>query len=201
ATLAGVLAALTVPIVPAAGEEKSPLHITEKALHKWAAFLILPVFAFANAAVSFDGMSAGDVFSPLTLGIIGGLFIGKPLGVLAASLIAVRFKFASLPEGVSWRSLAGAGCLTGVGFTMSLFIGGLAFSSIDDINAIRIGVIAGSFLAGVCGALLIANPNGVFDQFGQRRADDDRERAVADVEVADIDKASVAEEAGQTGSA
>ncbi len=164
ATLAGVLAAFCIPIEGRTPDEKSPLHVTEKALHKWAAFAILPVFAFANAGVSFFDMDLSTVFAPMPLGIMLGLFVGKPIGVLLMSVLAVRLNFAQLPDDVSWRGLTGAGWLTGVGFTMSLFIGGLAFDDPEQINQIRAGVILGSLFAGCAGALLLVDPTGVFDK-------------------------------------
>lgn len=164
ATLAGVVTALTIPIEGKGDDYKSPLHMAEKALHKWVAFLILPVFAFANAGVSFDGASLASLFAPLPAGIIAGLVIGKPLGVVIMSVISVRFKFATLPADLTWRHIAGAGCLTGIGFTMSLFIGGLAFNTPEAINAIRMGVLAGSLVSGALGALILINPNGIADK-------------------------------------
>ncbi|MHA7873078.1 MAG: Na+/H+ antiporter NhaA, partial [Hyphococcus sp.] len=147
ATLAGVATALTIPIEGRSADDPSPLHSAEKKLHKWVAFLILPVFAFANAGVSFDGASLSSIFSPLPAGIIAGLVIGKPLGVVLMAALGVRYGYAKLPDGLDWRHIVGAGCLTGIGFTMSLFIGGLAFDSPEMINAIRMGVLFGSLVA------------------------------------------------------
>jgi len=164
ATLAGVVTALTIPIEGKDADDASPLHSAEKALHKWVAFLILPVFAFANAGVSFEGATLASVFAPLPAGIIAGLVIGKPVGVLVMSLISVRFKLATLPEDLDWRHVAGTGCLTGIGFTMSLFIGGLAFDTPEAINAIRMGVLAGSMMSGLLGAFVLINPHGIADR-------------------------------------
>ncbi len=150
ATLAGVLIALTVPLKKKDGD-KALLHQLEHALHPWVAFLILPVFAFANAGVSLVGLSVADLMQPLTLGIAAGLFLGKQLGVLAATWIGVKSGVARLPEGVTWRHVYGVACLTGVGFTMSLFIGSLAFGDDDTMNAVRLGVVAGSVLSGLLG--------------------------------------------------
>ncbi|MEM6649719.1 MAG: Na+/H+ antiporter NhaA, partial [Pseudomonadota bacterium] len=154
ATLAGVVTALMIPI--GTPEEKhAPLAQAEHGLHPWVAFMVLPIFAFANAGVSFQGMSLGTLGEPVPLGIALGLLLGKPIGVLGLAYLAVKFGIAKLPVGVTWRQLAGVACLTGVGFTMSLFIGGLAFETADALNEVRLGVIAGSIFSGVIGYALI----------------------------------------------
>jgi NhaA family Na+:H+ antiporter len=150
ATLAGVLIALTIPLKEKDGD-KALLYRLEHDLHPWVAFLILPVFAFANAGVSLNGVSFAALLEPLPLGIAAGLFIGKQVGVFSATWIAVKSGIARLPDGVSWLHVYGAACLTGVGFTMSLFIGSLAFASDETMNAVRLGVISGSILSGVLG--------------------------------------------------
>jgi NhaA family Na+:H+ antiporter len=150
ATLAGVLIALTIPLKKKSGE-KALLYRVEHALHPWVAFLILPVFAFANAGVSLAGLSLTDFTQPLTLGIAAGLFLGKQAGVLAATWIAVKCRVARLPEDVTMRHVYGVACLTGVGFTMSLFIGSLAFGAGETMNAVRLGVMTGSVLSGLLG--------------------------------------------------
>jgi len=150
ATLAGVLIALTIPLKENDGD-KSLLHRLEHELHPWIAFLILPVFAFANAGVSLAGLSLADLAQPLTLGIAAGLFLGKQVGVMLATWIGVRSGLARLPGGVSWRHVYGVACLTGVGFTMSLFIGTLAFADAETMNAMRLGVMSGSILSGLLG--------------------------------------------------
>lgn len=150
ATLAGVLIALTIPLKQK-GEEKALLHRLEHGLHPWVAFLILPIFAFANAGVSLEGLSLSDLAQPMTLGIGAGLFVGKQLGVFGATWIGVKSGIARLPEGVTWRHVYGVACLTGVGFTMSLFIGSLAFGADETMNAVRLGVIFGSILSGLTG--------------------------------------------------
>ncbi|MCT4553197.1 MAG: Na+/H+ antiporter NhaA [Pelagimonas sp.] len=150
ATLAGVLIALTIPLKEKDGD-KALLYRMEHGLHYWVAFLILPVFAFANAGVSLQGLSVADLTQPLTLGIAAGLFVGKQVGVLGATWIGVKSGLARLPEGVGWQHIYGVACLTGVGFTMSLFIGSLAFGAAETMNAVRLGVIAGSILSGVLG--------------------------------------------------
>ena len=150
ATLAGVLIALTIPLKRKDGD-KALLYRLEHELHPWVAFLILPVFAFANAGVSLRGISVADLLQPLPLGIAAGLFLGKQVGVLAFTWVGVKSGLARLPEGIGWRHVYGVACLTGVGFTMSLFIGSLAFGANDTMNAVRLGVISGSVLSGLLG--------------------------------------------------
>lgn len=150
ATLAGVLIALTIPLKKKDGD-KALLYRLEHELHPWVAFLILPIFAFANAGVSLQGIAPSDLLQPLPLGIALGLFIGKQIGVFGATWIAVKSDLARLPEGVTWKQVYGVACLTGVGFTMSLFIGSLAFGADDTMNAVRLGVISGSILSGLLG--------------------------------------------------
>ncbi|MEE4350373.1 MAG: Na+/H+ antiporter NhaA [Pacificimonas sp.] len=149
ATLAGVVAALAIPLN--AKDGTSPLKHAEHALHTYVAFLILPVFAFANAGVSLIGVGPDEALAPLPLGIAMGLFFGKQIGVFGFAWLAIKLGAASMPAGVNWRQLYGLACLTGVGFTMSLFIGGLAFDSAEQMNAVKIGVLGGSLLAGLVG--------------------------------------------------
>ena len=160
ATLAGVLIALTIPLKEKNGDKALLLRI-EHGLHPWVAFLILPIFAFANAGVGLTGLTVGDFTQPLTLGIIAGLFLGKQAGVLFVTWIGVKSGLAKLPDEVTWRHIYGVACLTGVGFTMSLFIGSLAFGNDDTMNAVRLGVVAGSVLSGLLGfaVLRTAAPN------------------------------------------
>ena len=150
ATLAGVLIALTIPLKEKDGD-KALLLRAEHALHPWVAFLILPVFAFANAGVNLTGLSLADLAQPLPLGIAAGLVLGKQIGVFFATWIGCKSGMAQLPDGVSWQHVYGVACLTGVGFTMSLFIGSLAFSSAEMMNTVRLGVIFGSLLSGLMG--------------------------------------------------
>jgi len=134
----------------------TPLQRFEHGLHPWVAFLIIPVFALANAGVTLAGLDIlAALFSPVSLGIIVGLFVGKQLGIFAFSFIAVKMKFATLPEGVNWKNLYGAGILAGIGFTMSLFIAGLAFSDPALIDLSKIGVLSGSLLAGIFGYMFL----------------------------------------------
>lgn len=130
----------------------TPLQRFEHGLHPWVAFFIIPVFALANAGVTLAGLDIlGALLSPISLGIIVGLFIGKQLGIFGFSYIAVKMKLASLPEGVNWKNLYGAGILAGIGFTMSLFIAGLAFNDPALLDLSKIGVLTGSLLSGIVG--------------------------------------------------
>ena len=148
ATLAGVVLALAIPL--RTGDAHPPLERMEHALHPWVAYLVMPVFAFANAGVSLAGISPRDLLAPLPLGIAAGLFVGKQVGVFAMTWLGVVTGLAEKPAGAGWLDLYGASLLAGVGFTMSLFIGTLAFEGPDAAAAVRIGVLAGSL---VCGAL------------------------------------------------
>ena len=151
ATVSGVLLALTVPLrgVP---RERAPLLRIEHALHPWTAFAILPVFALANAGVSFAGLSPAALLEPVPLGIAAGLFFGKQAGVFLMVLAMVRLNLAPLPEGTRWPQVYGVALLCGIGFTMSLFIGMLAFefapAYADDL---RLGVLSGSLLSALAG--------------------------------------------------
>lgn len=153
ATLAGVVAALAVPLGSPSG--KSPLKNLEQSLHPWIAFAVLPLFAFANAGVSFEGVRTADLLEALPLGIVLGLVVGKQVGVFGFMLLAVRTGLARLPDGVSWRQLWGLTCLTGIGFTMSLFIGSLAFDSAEQMDQVKIGVLIGSLVAGLLGFMIL----------------------------------------------
>lgn len=134
----------------------TPLQRFEHGLHPWVAFLIIPVFALANAGVTLAGLDIlAALFSPISLGIIIGLFVGKQFGIFAFSFVAVKMKFASLPEGVNWKNLYGAGILAGIGFTMSLFIAGLAFNDPNLIDLSKIGVLTGSLLSGIVGFVFL----------------------------------------------
>ena len=159
ATLAGVALALTIPIRPAPAypdDPRSPLHILEHALHPWVAFGIVPVFGFANAGVSLEGVSLSGLFAPLPLGIAAGLLVGKQLGVFLTTALAVRMGWADCPEDASWGQVYGVSLLCGVGFTMSLFIGLLAFPTAPEMqDAVKVGVLAGSLLSGLVGASVL----------------------------------------------
>mgnify|MGYP000577485927 CR=1 FL=1 len=155
ATLAGVVTALAIPLTSKDPNRSAPLYRAEHGLHIWVAFLILPLFAFANAGVSLKGLSAGDLLAPLPLGIALGLFIGKQIGVFSLAWLAVKLGLAKLPTGANWRQVYGIACLTGIGFTMSLFIGTLAFEGDETLNAVRLGVLMGSLASGVLGFAIL----------------------------------------------
>ena len=155
ATLAGVVTALAIPIHGKDERSQSPLHKLEHGLHPWVAFGVLPIFAFANAGVSLTGVSFADLMSPLPLGIALGLFFGKQIGVFGATALAVKSGIARKPEGANWLHLYGIACLTGIGFTMSLFIGTLAFDAADQLDQVRLGVLLGSLMSAVAGVALL----------------------------------------------
>ncbi len=158
ATLAGFVIALTIPLRhPDPAYAGSPLRHLEHILHPWVAFMILPLFAFANAGVSFAGMTADELTGGVATGIVLGLFIGKQVGVFATSALLIKLGVAELPRGASWSSLYGVAVLTGIGFTMSLFVGSLAFehSPIDYGAPLRAAVLGGSVLSAVVGFLLL----------------------------------------------
>jgi NhaA family Na+:H+ antiporter len=152
ATLAGVVAALTIPM--ASGTQR-PLERMEHALHPWVAFLVVPIFAFANAGVSLSGLELSALIDPLPLGIVAGLVLGKQIGILGFAWAAVRVGIASIPDGVSWRQLHGLSLIAGIGFTMSLFIGNLAFGDPAQIAAVKMGVLGGSLVAALAGVAFL----------------------------------------------
>ncbi|ASP48606.1 Na+/H+ antiporter NhaA [Cognaticolwellia beringensis] len=157
ATLAGVVLAFFIPINGKEGEP-SPLKSLEDNLHSLVAFIVLPVFAFANAGISFAGIGMEQVMAPVPLGIIAGLVVGKQLGVFGFCFIAIKLGWAKLPTNVNWRLLYGAAILCGVGFTMSLFIGSLAFEQGNGANLIfqdRLGIVIGSLISGIFGYFII----------------------------------------------
>lgn len=156
ATLAGVILALFIPL-RGATEGTSPLRELEHDLHGVVAFFVLPVFAFANAGISFAGMTAAQAFHGVPVGIAAGLFIGKQVGVFGLGWLALKLKIAAMPEGMTLRGLYGVAVLCGVGFTMSLFIGSLAFeeTGVDLLFDERLGIIAGSVASGLLGYFLL----------------------------------------------
>jgi NhaA family Na+:H+ antiporter len=154
ATLAGVILAMFIPMrLTEAKRSTSPLKDMEYDLHSVVAFFVLPVFAFANAGISFDGVGIEHLFHTVSLGIALGLFIGKQVGVFGLCWLAIKMKLTSLPKGMSWSSLYGTAALCGVGFTMSLFIGSLAFeeTGVDLLFDERLGIILGSVASGIVG--------------------------------------------------
>jgi NhaA family Na+:H+ antiporter len=158
ATLAGVVAALFVPASGPAHPQHPPASRLEHSLHPWVAFGILPVFAFANAGVDLTGLSLRKLLDPIPLGIMLGLFVGKQVGVFTFSWLAVKSGLARLPTGVNFAQVYGAAILCGIGFTMSLFIGMLAFESTAASEVIvtdQLGILAGTLLSAVVGSLVL----------------------------------------------
>ncbi|MDQ6980695.1 MAG: Na+/H+ antiporter NhaA [Ghiorsea sp.] len=154
ATLAGVALAFTIPLYAkdALGKSFSPLRTLERDLHYWVAFFILPAFAFTNAGVNITDISLDQMSGSVPLGIMLGLFVGKQLGVFGFSWLAIKLGFAKLPEGSNWLQLYGVSVLTGIGFTMSLFITSLAFPTVDLFQYTdKLAILAASFTAGVLG--------------------------------------------------
>jgi NhaA family Na+:H+ antiporter len=149
ATLAGVITAFLIPLTDRYG--KSPLHALEHGLTPYVLYLIVPIFAFANAGVVLTGLSFSDLFAPLPLGIALGLILGKQIGVFGISFAMVKLGFARLPHGANWAHIYGIACLAGIGFTMSLFIGSLSFDDPALMNQVRLGVLSGSLVSGVLG--------------------------------------------------
>jgi NhaA family Na+:H+ antiporter len=148
ATLAGVIVGLFIPLTGSADDpDEQPLRRLEHLLHPWVAYAILPIFAFANAGVSFAGMSLADLFQPVPLGIAGGLFLGKLVGVFGVSTLLITAGIAHMPAGGTWLKLFGVSTCAGIGFTMSLFIGTLAFDDPAFATPLRLGVLVGSLLS------------------------------------------------------
>ncbi|MDX8492203.1 Na+/H+ antiporter NhaA [Mesorhizobium sp. VK22B] len=160
ATLAGVALALTIPLERSPGighdVEHSPLHRLEHGLHKLVPFIVIPIFGFANAGVSLGGLSFAAWVEPLTLGVAAGLVLGKLVGVFGSSAIAIRLGLADLPVNAGWLHMLGISLLCGVGFTMSLFIGLLAFANDAALqDAVKVGILAGSLVAALLGAAVL----------------------------------------------
>ena len=155
ATLAGVATAMTIPMRDKHGG--SPLETAEHALHPWVAFVVLPMFAFANAGVSIKGVSLGTLAESIPLGIIGGLVVGKAIGVFGSAMLLTKVSVGELPAGASTQQFFGVCLLCGIGFTMSLFIGGLAFAGRDPLyeTEVKLGVLVGSLIAAVLGAAVL----------------------------------------------
>jgi NhaA family Na+:H+ antiporter len=154
ATLAGVIAALFVPIRRADGAD-GPLHSFEADLKVPVYLGIMPLFAFANAGVPLTGLSTESATATVTAGVALGLLLGKPLGVVGAVAAFMASGAGTLPAGANWLHIIGAGCLAGIGFTMSLFIGTLAFTSPEALNDVRLGVLAGSIVSALAGVLIL----------------------------------------------
>ncbi|AZO10553.1 Na+/H+ antiporter NhaA [Mesorhizobium sp. M3A.F.Ca.ET.080.04.2.1] len=160
ATLAGVALALTIPLERSAGTghdaEHSPLHRLEHGLHRLVPFIVIPVFGFANAGVSLGGLSLAALVEPLTLGVAAGLVLGKLIGVFGSSALAIRLGLADLPANAGWLHMVGISLLCGIGFTISLFIGLLAFANDAALqDAVKVGILAGSLIAALVGAAVL----------------------------------------------
>ena len=158
ATLAGVVLAMFIPIRSKTDPEISPLKTMEHDLHPIVAFFVLPVFAFANAGISLKGVGVEQVLHSVPTGIALGLFFGKQIGIFGLCLVAVKLKFTTLPRGISWLTLYGISALCGIGFTMSLFVGSLAFEE-TGVNLLfdeRLGIILGSLASGILGYFVLA---------------------------------------------
>jgi NhaA family Na+:H+ antiporter len=155
ATLAGVIVAAFIPL--RAGDDESPARHLEHTLHPWVAFAVLPIFAFANAGVSFLGISVDSLTNGVPMGIILGLFVGKQLGVFGMVALARLLRIARLPSGTTWPQIYGVAILCGIGFTMSLFIGTLAFEhgNFDLLAGVKLGVLIGSVLSAAVGLLVL----------------------------------------------
>jgi NhaA family Na+:H+ antiporter len=180
ATIAGVLAAAMIPITRTPGQPdsvESPLHRLEHAIAPISAFFIVPIFGFANAGVSLSAVGMDQLFAPLPLGIMAGLFLGKQIGIFGAVWLAVKFGFAQKLRGATWLQIYGVALLCGIGFTMSLFIGALAFPGQPLlIEEAKLGVLAGSLASAVVGFLVL--------RFAPRAADCDEEEAEQAAEIA-----------------
>ena len=157
ATLAGVILAMFIPMKSKVNKHYSPLKSMEHDLHSVVAFFVLPVFAFANAGISFNGVGVEQVLHSVPLGIALGLFAGKQIGVFGLCWLAIKINMTSLPKGMSWGSLYGTATLCGIGFTMSLFIGSLAFeeTGVNQIFDERLGIILGSLASGIIGFIIL----------------------------------------------
>lgn len=154
-TLAGVVLALTIPL-SGREDQNSPLMRLEHGIQGWVAFLVVPVFGLANAGVSLRGYELSDLAGPVPLGVAAGLLFGKQLGVFGFALLAIKARWASLPDGTTWRQMYGLSLLCGIGFTMSLFIGMLAFPDSDTLQSqVKLGVLMGSVAAAIAGAAVL----------------------------------------------
>jgi NhaA family Na+:H+ antiporter len=154
ATIAGVLTAFTIPFTPSEDDETSPSHELEHFLHKPVAFIILPIFALANTGIIIGVDALETLTNPNEIGIMGGLILGKPIGIMLLSFAAVSLGISRLPLDLSWRHVFGAGLLGGIGFTMSIFITNLAFvGNAAEINGSKMAILLASLVAGTVGFL------------------------------------------------
>lgn len=154
ATVAGVLLAITIPARQSVNAE-SPMLRFEHALMPWNKYVIMPVFALANAGVLLSSGAARSLADPISVGVICGLVLGKPIGIVLFSWVATRSRIATVLEGVGWRQIVGVGLLGGIGFTMSLFIANLAFGDAPALDTAKVAILAASVLAGLSGALIL----------------------------------------------
>jgi NhaA family Na+:H+ antiporter len=156
ATLAGVILALCIPLGHRDQPARSPLLFLEEKLHPWVAFAVVPIFGFANAGVSLAGISPSNLLDPVPMGVALGLLLGKQIGVFGFAAIAIRTGLAKLPEGSRWTQLYGIALLCGIGFTMSLFIGALAFAGSPLlVDEVKVGVLLGSVVAAILGVIVL----------------------------------------------
>ncbi|WP_371734885.1 Na+/H+ antiporter NhaA [Aliikangiella sp. G2MR2-5] len=181
ATLSGFAIAWFIPTNKPKSEKQSMLESIEHALHPWTAFFILPLFAFANAGVNLITADVSAITNSITLGIAMGLFIGKQVGIFGACWVAIKLGLAKLPESTNWSQLYGVSILCGVGFTMSLFIGTLAFETygIEYQNNVKIGVLMGSLLSAVLGAIIIAREEAKYRSTNTFKRNMETERLIA----------------------
>ncbi len=155
-TIGGVLTAFAIPLSCPRYPQRKPLESLEHGLHPWVIYMILPLFAFANAGVAMHGLGLHDLLHPVTVGIMGGLVIGKPVGIMVLLGCAMLLRICTKPDDLSWAHLFGMSFLCGIGFTMSLFIGELAFGGSEDLQMhIRLGVLGGSILSAALGYMVL----------------------------------------------
>jgi len=153
ATITGVMLAFAIPFGD--GGSKSPSYILQHILHKPVAFIILPLFALANTAITLGGGIGNIMNQPYALGIVAGLVLGKPMGIMFFTLVAARTRFCTMPSDLRWQHISGAGFLAGIGFTMSIFITLLAFDDPLIINNAKLMILIGSLIAGTVGFLIL----------------------------------------------
>lgn len=170
ATLAGFVVAWFIPLTVKTENGNPMLKQMEHGLQPWVAFFILPVFAFANAGVNVLGISMADLLNPITVGIAAGLFIGKQLGIFSACWLAIKMDITQLPKGTTWAQLYGVCVLCGIGFTMSLFIGSLAFESqgAEYQNSVKLGVLMGSLMSAILGAIIIKKSQSLSEKMSEK---------------------------------
>ena len=154
-TIAGVLTALCIPLTSQSNPKRRPLEALEHKLHPWVVYMILPIFAFANAGVPFDGITLESFLHPVAFGITAGLFAGKVIGIFGTIFLSVKSGLCKLPQGLNWAHIWGLSHLCGIGFTMSLFIGELALKGSHEQIEVRMGVLTGSILSALAGYMVL----------------------------------------------